>query len=265
MAEMQFLGLKEGDIDPIMHKKIKRLVNIHEAFIVYLDDNDTIQWSCNRDDCMKAFGTIQNEISKWQMISNRIFSKDESFHYKILLAESYTLALTDNDEAAHKRVADVSEIIQKHGTKVLRNGYLLGTFIPLIIVVFPELLLFASSKQAIINFWGYGFYLVALAGLFGSLGSFTSSILYLSAYNPEISFNTKMILGIKMNEMDGLLRIVYGFIAGMVIAISIKGNMAFGFLNDIQLEYYSIMFLAFIGGVSQKFLPGLIKQAEEKY
>jgi hypothetical protein len=73
---------------------IKTIIIQGLNFIVYLDENDNIEWSTESDywDYPPEFGSVQNRISFWESFSNKIFSKEDAYDYKCLLAEAYALA-----------------------------------------------------------------------------------------------------------------------------------------------------------------------------
>jgi len=53
-------------------------------------------------------------------------------------------------------------------------------------------------------------------------------------------------------------------IGGLVVAIAIKSNLVFGFLNNIDKTIYVSAFIGICAGASEAIIPSLIKQLEAK-
>ena len=92
----------------------------------------------------------------------------------------------------------------------------------------------------------------------GGIGAFVSTMINAKKYNADITTNKKI------HAIDGSLRILYGVIAGVLVAMGIKANIILGFANGINKSIYLYTFLGAIAGASEVFLPNIIKQVEDK-
>jgi len=256
---MNLSGLKYGDTDPNLGKKIKELILSTDTFIVYLDEDDVIQWSTSgKTGFGDQFGSIQNQISFWESISNRMFSKQESCDYKCLLAEGYARMLDDNNrEAAQDIINLTKDRITIQAKEVLRQEYLMASVMATAAVV-AALITSMVFKSVISNFLGKNVFDIYLTGLMGGIGAFVSATIRSKNYDPEIKTSKRI------HRIDGILRIAYGIIAGVLISIGIKANIIFGFINGIDRTIFVETFLGAVAGASESILPNIIKQMEGK-
>ena len=64
--------------------------------------------------------------------------------------------------------------------------------------------------------------------------------------------------------MYGILRILYGLRAGVIISLAIKSNFAFGFIRDADKNCFIEIFVGIIGGAGEVILPNIIRKIEDK-
>lgn len=240
-------------------KKIKDIIIRSENLIVYLDEEETIQWSTRDLDIdVNSFGSIQNRISFWESVSNKLFSKTDSYDYKCLLAESYARILdSKSSDLANDSLERTVDRMQKHGREILKQVYLLSTFGSTLVVMII-LLVVVFGKNYFLEFIAIDSYEIIVTSLFGGIGAFIFSVLRLRNYTPDI------VISKSIHKIDGALRVFYGLISGLVIAIGVKSNVILGFINQIELTIYVKTFLGIIAGASEVIIPNLIKQIEDK-
>ncbi|MEW6666155.1 MAG: hypothetical protein AB1512_13175 [Thermodesulfobacteriota bacterium] len=253
---MDYSSLKVGDTDPNIGKKIQQIILATESFIVYIDEDDVIQWAGDNE-LGKDFGHIANQVSYWEMTCNSVFSKSDAYDYKCLLAEGYARMFNEESQESAQNIIDLtSKRIVRHGKEVLRQRYLLYSLTSTAIVAFLLVLaiLLRDFARSILT---VSVFEILLTALFGGIGAFVSTITRAKNYSPEVS------VGRQIHQIDGILRIVYGVIAGGIIGIGIKSNIAFGLVNAIQQNNIFVMtFLGAIAGASEMALPSIIKQME---
>ena len=256
---MNYRTLKAGETDPTLGKVIKAVILTSNTFIVYMDDEDVIQWSTEDHTTWgDNFGKIQNKVSYWESICNRLFNKREAYDYKTLLAEAYARMLDEGDDAAALDIIDQTITrIQKQGKEILRQQYIISSLITAIVVI---IVLVASvvNKKYLLQFIDYDAYRVFLTGLFGGVGAFVSTMIRARNYEAEIT------LGKSVHRLDGFMRIIYGLIAGSIISLGIKSNIIFGFIKDAGKNTFIEIFVGIIGGASEVLLPNIIKKVENK-
>jgi hypothetical protein len=256
---MDYTTLKIGERPRKIGRKIKEIISKEKSHIVYLDENDII---CTSKDSKvvlsKEFGHIQNLISSWESICNSLFSKEEAYEIKCLLAEGYGRMFEKNDYSAAKKIIDqTAERIKHQGEQILRQDYLISSLTTTCVIIF---ILFVTilSKRLIIQYVNPRLYEIFITALFGGVGAFISTMIRARNYQADISTSRHI------HRIDGFIRIIYGLIAGVMIAIGIKANILFGFINHIETNMYVLPFLGAIGGASEMLLPNIIKQFDSE-
>jgi hypothetical protein len=260
---MNFYDLKAGDIDPNFGKKIKTIIYSTNGVIdavVYIDEDDVIQWLCEKVEDGQEFGLVINKMSYWETICNKIFTKAEAYENKCLLAEgiSRIFALSSERFNNANQILDITiDKIKIEGENKLRNSYVLASvcsFGLVALFLIAELLL----KRYIVNILGYEIYAILMTALMGGVGAFISAITRAKDFKPDI------IVDKKIHQIDGILRIVLGILTASFVWIGIKANLLFGFLNNVEKSNYVFLFLGMISGISERILPSIVKQFEDK-
>lgn len=238
-------------------KKIKDIISITDLHIVYLDYDDTIQWYMYECPDLDAdFGEIQNKISDWEAKANKLFSKKDAYSIKCILAEAYARLLNKQDVSLARDIIErATERVVKQGREILRQCYIISSISFAILIC---LFIFASKsyRNNIIDSYGMESYTIWMTMLFGGIGAFIFTIIRARSYKPDI------LISKFVHVLDGLLRVFYGIIAGLVIAIAIKSNLVLGFLNQYENSVYISVFLGICAGASEILIPSLIKQVE---
>lgn len=255
---MDYSEYKIGEVGP-MGKMIKELIFHTNNVIVYMDCDDDIQWSTlNYDDYHENFGDIQNKINFWESMSEKLFSKSDSYDYKCLLASSFARILDDKNLDFANQIIDQTVFrMQKHGREILKQDYILSSF-KCTLIVLILLISLVIFKVDVINYITQNAYEIIITSLFGGIGAFIFTVIRTKSYTPDIE------IGKSIHKIDGALRIFYGLILGLVVSIAIKSNVVLGFVNQLDMTIYLKAFLGVVAGASEVFIPNLIKQTEEQ-
>ena len=65
--------------------------------------------------------------------------------------------------------------------------------------------------------------------------------------------------------IDGFLRVFYRMITDAIIYLAIKSEVMFGFLdNKMNMNWYLIYLIGFIGGASEILIPSIIHIVKKK-
>ncbi len=256
---LDYTTLKTGVVDPTLGKTIKEIIMVSNRFIVYMDENQNIQFSFNGfDGSLDDFGKIQIQVSYWENMCNELFSKKEAYKFKNLLAEGYARILHEGNNKSAQNIIDLTKKrIQTFGREALRIDYSISALYSTILVIIA-LILLVLSKQTILSFVGSDVYNIILTGMFGGVGAFVSAMIRMRNYRAEL------LHGKKIHKLDGRLRIIYGVIAGSLIAVGIKSNIILGVFNNEGANIFVMTFLGAMSGASEVFLPNIIKQVEDQ-
>lgn len=250
-----YSDLTVGHKIPWRNRTIQEIIANGKNYIVFIDDKDIICWDADPLPQGKNFGNVENQISFWESNCNRLFNKKESFDYKCLLAEGYARMLdTQDEEAAVSIIKSTSKNIEVEGEQILRQNYLLASFIAVCFVVLL-LIIFVITKEHIKE----GIYQIFLTGFFGGIGGFIFSMIR------DVDYTVRLSYGKRVHQIDGCLRIVYGLFAGVIVALGFKAKIIFGFLDSGNANLYALYFLGVLSGASERLLPVIINQTEKAY
>jgi len=249
-----------NDIGPL-GTKIQTIIVSSDDFIVYIDDLGDIYYYTTSayKGFIKEFGSVQSRITHYESIANMQFNKAEAYQFKIGLAEAYARAIDDrNFNYANDILALTVKRMEANGSEKLKHSYILAAFrSTLFIILFiVAMIIFKCSILSVIDQDNYD---IIEAALFGGVGAFIFATLRLNQYPAEISILEKY------HKVDGRMRIAYGIMSGLVVAIAFKAKVAFSFLSkDDEIKNFGIIFLGILSGASDLIIPNLIKHIEKK-
>src|SRR5947209_23059 len=71
---------KHGEMGPL-GKLIKNIIIQNEDFIVYIDHDETIEWSTESgySGFDENFGSVQNQVSFWESVCNKLFLRKDAY------------------------------------------------------------------------------------------------------------------------------------------------------------------------------------------
>ncbi len=259
---MNYIDLKKGDIEPFLGLKIKDIIFSNNKSVVFMDEDNVIQWACDEEFQKDAdFGIIINRISYWEAICNKLFKASVCYENKCLLAEGVSRIFIDRDTDNRFQIAnDVLDTtinkIKIEGENVLRNAYVQAAVWSFMLLV--ALLGFEQFiKAIIIAKLGYDWHSICQTALLSGVGAFVSAITRAKDFRPDI------IVAKQIHVLDGILRILLGVLTGIFVWLGIKSNLIFSFLNNAGKSQYIILFLGMTSGFSERILPSIIKQFEK--
>ena len=256
-----YSGFIEGDYEASLGKKIKILICATESFIVYLDDDNTVEWVYNggysgAETFLEKFGLITNKIGLLETLSDRKLSDSEKPAFRRLLAESMARLLDEQDSTNALSILKTAEqILNAKG----RRELILSAFWTTVIISVIELLLYIYYKGGVVKktIICDTLFPLTICSLAGGLGAFI--FLMGRSNNLEIEPSIED----KTYRCEGVLRIFYGIICGFIAYLAVNSKLIFG--NNSNPKFSVITFLiCLICGVSEKIIPGIIKKIENK-
>jgi len=189
--EKSFLDYNIDEIGP-SGKIITDIIIQTEDAMVYIDENETIQYETNSElEEIKGVGDVENKISFWEMMSNKLFNRSESLQFKCLLAEGYARAFVDRDsKAANEIIERTVHRIETYGREILKQKYILASFYCTVIVMIITLSM-VIWKKVLLTDINENTYDIIITTLFGGIGAFIFATLRLKTYTPDIIISKK--------------------------------------------------------------------------
>jgi hypothetical protein len=246
------------DLDPRTLKPITEIVLQSDKFIVTIDNSLSINWMTNDKyhDYAKDFSVVTSRVQLLSVQINQLFaSKANRYKYKKIVAEALGLVLDEKkSDNAIALLKDVEGRIKEYGKERVRIAYIFYAFFTTCLIGLL-LWLFVQNKNSSWLFAGnISRYQVSIATLMGGIGAFVSTFIRFKNYEGNI------ISGLSVHRLDGFLRVLYGCIAGLILALAIYSNTIFGFLNNAAgSQSWVIYFLATIAGASEFLVPNIVR------
>lgn len=259
-SEIDFTTLKEGDTDPNLGKRIKTLIFSAEDFVVYLDDDDYVEWFTSEryEDYPDDFGEVTNKVSLLESISMMSLEKKGIQSIGRLLAEGMARLLDDHKTTNALLILKEAETILKEKARI---WYLSSSCITTLFFILTISIVGIASSP-IQNIIGAEAFDIFLGSCFGAIGAFISIFIR----SKKIPIN--IMSGRRIHYFEGALRIFFGILGALTIALGIKANIIAGLINDINKTSQTqtlLYFICTIAGASERIVPSLISQFELKF
>ncbi len=91
----------------------------------------------------------------------------------------------------------------------------------------------------------------------GSIGGFLSIAIRIKNLGPEL-FENRVL-----NFLSACIRMIFAILAGVVTYFLIESDIVFGFLKELEFNFYVVISLAIASGFSETRIPDLLKKLEE--
>lgn len=259
---MNYNEFKAGYKDEELNKVVKELVTASDNYVVYIDEDNRIQWGYHLENGVfdkNAWGEVINEVMYWESINEKLFDDDDKYELNSLLAESLVRVLEGSNYYIASKILEKSvERIKEKGKLLLRGKYMRAGIRSFVVALVLLLFFTRICFNNLLECFSQQSYDYIIAGLLGSIGGFVSMLISSRNYKPSIVSDNRL------HSLDGFSRILLGCLAGFIVAMGIKANMVFGFVNDLDNARQATFFICTIAGASEVILPNIIKQVEEK-
>lgn len=255
-----YYGYIEGDYEASLGKIIKALIIAEESFIVYLDEQDYVEWAYNEkydlaDSFQDKFASTLNKIGYLEEISNGVLDHTLKSAFRRLLGESLARLLSEKDEKAAKDILTTAEQILNTKSRQALIISALNSTVTLIVV---NILFWIGYNVIELPEWLKNSIPVVICSLAGGIGGFIFLMIRSKTLEIEPAFE------LSSYKKEGILRIVYGIVGGFIIYFAINVKLVIG--NIVNPEFSLMTFLlCMLGGASEKIIPGLIKKIDGKF
>jgi hypothetical protein len=246
-----FSKLREGDKDPTLNKVIKWLVDKDDDHIVYLDDEDYVEWSMNDDDALGTdTGEYLNMVGRLEAVDTSNLAPAQIESYRRMIAEGVARLFQKNLPAA-KNAFDLAERwITARNTEVARRWYLIGSGCAALVSALAIFVL-GFWSGALEKLFGQSVYYILMGTSMGGLGAWLSII--------QRSRNTELDVaaGPMLHHLEGAFRIMVGTLGALLVVLAIRADLI------VQAKRLSaIMVMCMVAGVSERLVPSFIEQVE---
>jgi hypothetical protein len=250
-------SMHEGDIDPVLNKRIDTLILSDTNFIVYLDQDLFVEWSYSTSygELPDEAGEVLNRVSLLEAIPIGHLSIDQIRTFRRLVGEGVARLLGEHDSRASISVLDKAQSwISARNGEYAKRWYIEGSMVAWGLFSIGALLLWVF-RQDTTAFLGRQAFDVLLAAAAGANGTLLSVLLRSGSLTLDAS------AGKQIHYIDGASRVLAGAMGSVFLALAILSKLFLGPL--LTSESLSLLLVvAMVGGTSERLIPSLISRIE---
>jgi hypothetical protein len=238
-----------------LNKIITWLIASDDGYIVYLDEEDYVEWTMNDNSLLGPdVGQYLNMVGFLEAVDTSNLAPQQIKSYRRLIAEGVARLFEKNLPAAQNALNGAEKWITARNTEVARRWYLMGSGAAALVSASAILalgvwfLLGALDTQ-----FGKSVYNTLMGASMGGLGAWLSVIQ--RSRNAELD----VAAGPMMHRLEGAFRIMVGSLGAMLVALAIRAGLI------VQANQLSeIMVICMVAGVSERLVPSFIEQVESR-
>ncbi|HSS19885.1 MAG TPA: hypothetical protein VLL54_07415 [Pyrinomonadaceae bacterium] len=256
-GDIDFSKFNEGMKEPSLGKRIKFLIIHKRDFIVYIDDENFVEWATNNQygPYPDGLGEVVNRVGHLEALSMTLVPPKHRLPFRRLLGESLARTLTERKpKNALLILKQAEDYMIARSRETARTWYLSAASVVTILITIVVAVLWWRRTGVVNSLGKTGFELVLGAGV-GSLGALMSVI----TRSNQISMDAAA--GWKIHYLEASARIFVGVIGAFFIALAIKANLVLGSVNTVN-SLPLLLAICIVAGASERFVPDLIKQIE---
>lgn len=253
--EFDFFTLNQGDLDPVLKRKIEVLICKTQHYIVYLDDKMTVQWSGNAIPDSQEMGEILNKVSILEGSSSFIKERESLEAIRGHIAEGVARCLERNIEQARAILEVAEKTIAARNIEASWNWYFNFAY--------AQGMVFAGTivacwvlRDFIIRLVGLTAFQVFLCALVGAIGS----VLSVASRSNRIQLDANA--GRNLHFSEATARTVVGFFGGAFVCLMIKAGFFFDAFQP-KNALAMLLSIAFVAGAGERLIPNSIKKIED--
>lgn len=255
-----YSGICEGDIDPFLNKKVRTLVLKTQEFVVYLDDELFVEWGITDSLSRRwksEWDSVLNEVSALEAEPIEGLNEIQVESFRRMLAESVARILdTGNISEAQAMFERARGWLRARCVDSGRRWYLCAALVAAAIVSLAGLVFWVSRDRLSVAL-GSGAVRAAVGASAGGVGALASVALGVAARPVDSR------IGRALHLLDGGLRIVSGCLGAFFVALAINARMFIAPLIDTSNQTSAILLFGFVAGMSERFVPNLVRRFEE--
>jgi hypothetical protein len=249
----KFSKLREGDKDTTLNKDIAWLIDSDDNFIVYLDEDNYVEWNMNDNDMLGPdAGRYLNQVGRLEAIDTSYLTRRQIQSYQRMIGEGVARLFQKNCEAAESAFDLAEKWINARNTEIARRWYLTGSGFATLVSAFAVFILgFWSS--ALSSYFGPGVYVILMGTSVGGLGA------WLSVIQRSRTAELDAAAGPMLHYLEGAFRIMVGALGSLLVALAIHASLI------VQVSKLSaLMVMCMVAGVSERLVPSFIEQIESR-
>jgi len=248
-----FSRLREGDHDPTLNKDVQWLIESSEDFIVYLDEDDFVEWNMNATAALGPdTGPYLNIVGRLEAVDTGYLSTEQVKSYQRLIGEGVARLFQKNLQAAQTAFDFAERWVIARNNEVARQWLLVGSGCAALLTAVAVLVLgFWAVKLR--SWLGPGVFDILLGSAAGGLGA------WLSVIQRSRTSELDVAAGPRLHYLEGAFRIMAGSLGSFLVAVAIRA----GLLPQVT-KLSAMVVICMVAGTSERLVPSFIEQIEKR-
>jgi hypothetical protein len=250
----------EGDTEPSLNKKIHAMISCEKNYIVYIDDEFTVQWAWNDDygDDPPGFAEVASRIGHLETLSETQLSTKQIELLARLLGEGMARAVAERDQQkASETLDDAEAYLRARGAENAHCWYIAGAFVVASLSMIITLVLW-TSRNNLIPHLGSAAFEVLLGACFGGPGALLSILFRFERIPIDPA------AGRWIHHIEGAARTVAGNVGALLVALAVQANIVFGVAKSSAYYLPTLLVLCLVAGTSERLVHGFIHRIETR-
>ncbi|WP_175957851.1 hypothetical protein [Burkholderia sp. BCC0405] len=251
-------ALKAGDLDPELNLVIKEIVLCTEKFIVYLAEDDSIQWrTTDSHQAASHLGQVLNWVSSLEARAHFLKGTPQFLNIRRNIAEILARGLDDYPlEYPRSKYREVSKEIAARNKELSWSWYFSAAYgvTAVCAIALTALWLLRTPVRAAIGHDASDVVLAVFCGAIGALLSVTTR-------------GDRLIMdanaGKALHRLEGLSRIGTGLGGALLVALAIKSGLVLGGIHFSGNPLALLLACCIAAGASERLVPSLIERVEK--
>jgi hypothetical protein len=249
-----FSVLAEGMRDPVLEKDVKWLIDSDDDYVVYIDQQNYVEWTMNRNDRLPPeAGPILTRAGWLESVDDEGLTETQLEMYKRLIGEGIARLFDRNLVGADAAMNAAQIWISARAAEASRMWLLTGASYALALMAAVCLGLFlvnGFNADALLH----GRLVVITGAAFGGLGA------WLSILQRSGTENLDLGAGSVVRRIEGASRVFTGMVGGLFVSLL----MVAGYLLSAEITKSRPFFLAvcLVAGLSERLVNSLVGNVE---
>ena len=248
---------KWGELD------LRHLVIDTEYYIVFVDSKLELDWITSKEfddkghSDLEKHNNVLNKIALLECKPNDSLPEKITLDFKRLLGEALARSLSSDYETANNLLNNADTYIRERGEELSRQWYLLTAGKTSLAVLIAGLVAWLF-RDSIVLIVGKQFFIYGITMVSGALGALLSIIMRMGKENLNCH------AGKNLHELESRYRIFAGMLSALLAALAISNGIIFPILSKSSSAGISLVFVGFLGGMSERFAPSILSKLDDK-
>lgn len=247
-----FSSLREGDCDPILGKPIKWLIDSDDDYIVYVDEDDYVEWTMNSNAQLTGVGDLLTRVGWLESVEVGHLSDHQIETYERLIGEGVARLFENNRTAATAALDTAQAWITARNKEAARIWYLEGAGASLLLVLLTFLFAAWYNGWTTLDLLHHR-QIIATATLAGAVGAL------LSVLQRSGQTDLDLAAGALIHRVEGLLRVWTGAVGGGFVALLLWSGYV---LSNVSSNASLFLAICLVSGLSERLVNNLAGSVE---